>query len=594
MSHARLPLLSRIVLLCGLVLVVILPVQAQTVVRLRMESLDGVLADLGTVSRAAGTELPPDAALAMLAANLGVPDLGMVDRGRPVVVAFPVEGLMLGMRGAVAALPVSDPAAAIEALEGRFEHHEQQGEVHVFGDVGGPSLHVATRDDYLLATGVPELLASFDLGQALARGDLPPGNLSADVLLDPLQPMVQMGLAAAQQQLAAAGQEPDSGEEPALDPEVVTSMLAWYGNVLGDLFANVERLQLAVQVGDDHLLLRKRLVPKPGSTLADLVAAQTGGLPDAARLLDPGAPVVVAGQFVLTPAFRTAMRAFLQSYFEMMTGVTSGLSESGAAEQARATLELWTGGPDPLLARSVDCMQGDYAAQFDLTPGTGMSVVAVQGHEAGDRCRDLLSDVLRGSGEAMRALSPVSVTVTREAVRHAGLVADRMEWTLTPAAETSDAEAEEAMEALFGGKVLRIYMASTDDLWVSVMGGDAEARFRTLAEQLERNGSGEGLRDDFVAPIETGPGFFGRVDLGALLSRVPAILPADEAEDAAELGTVAARLTGAAGRVAFGLGLDAAGPRATLALPLGLLRILAEEMEEDEEDEATIAPLQGR
>jgi hypothetical protein len=564
------------------------------VVRLRLESLEGALSDLGTVSRAAGTELPPAAALAMLAGNLGVPDLGMVDRGRPVVLAFPVEGLMLGMRGAVAALPVSDPAAAIEALAARFEHHDQQGEVHVFGDVGGPSLHVTIRGDYLLATGVPELLAAFDLGEALARGDLPPGNLSADVLLDPLQPMAQMGLAAAQQQLAAAGEGPDAGDAPAMDPDLVASMLGWYGNVLGDLFNNVERLQVAVQVADDHLLLRKRLVPKPGSTLAGLVAAQAGGLPGTARLLDPGAPVVVAGQFVVTQAFRTAMREFLQGYFKMMTGVTSGMSESGAAEQARATLELWTAGPDPLLTRSVDCMQGDYAAQFDLTPGNGMSMVAIQGHGAGDRCRDLLSDILRGSGEAMRALSPVSVTVTPEAVRHAGLVADRMEWTLTPPEGTSDPEAEAAMEALFGGKVLRTYMASTDDLWISVMGGDAEDRFRALAEQLDRSASGGGLRDDFVAPIETGPGFFGRADLGALLSRIAAILPADEAEEAAELGAAATRLTGAAGRITFGLKLDAAGPRATIALPLALLRVLAEEMEEDGEDEGPMGPLQGR
>ena len=111
-----------------------LPVQAQNVLTIRVESLDALLADVDTVAVALGQE--PGSAeglVQMVAGQIGLSDLSMIDGKNPLVVALPLEGMMLGEQGFVGAFPVADVDAAVEAMKASKEGVtvDENGLVHI-------------------------------------------------------------------------------------------------------------------------------------------------------------------------------------------------------------------------------------------------------------------------------------------------------------------------------------------------------------------------------------------------------------------------------------------------------------------------------
>ena len=101
----------------------VLPIQAQNVLTVRVESFEALLDDVDTIAVALGQ--PKGSAenwLAMAQGMLGMPQFDWIDRKNPVVLALPLEGMMLGQNGFVGALPVAD----IDRLIRRQERFRQR------------------------------------------------------------------------------------------------------------------------------------------------------------------------------------------------------------------------------------------------------------------------------------------------------------------------------------------------------------------------------------------------------------------------------------------------------------------------------------
>lgn len=631
---------ARIILTC--LCLALLPAVSQAadndIARLRVESLDALAADVERLAAAVGQPVSRDMLLGMGLQAMGIQSHDWIDGKRPIVVVFPLQGMSLGPAGIVGALPVSDAAPALNALEGMFKTHGIDGEVHTFSnETGGAPIVAVARDGYLLVGGNADLLQGFDLSGVLTRGALPPGNIALDIHLEPIAPLALGGLEQGRQMFmqnletavedaeaaepeeevapdeeapAPAGDEPATADEPEpaeepqaeyaaggeteppFDPAAIAGIMDLYFDVLRDTINNVSHFQLSVEAAPGHAILHQRLIPRGGSTLAELVAAQEGGFPDLARLIDAErATYAWAGQIKITPRAREAVLGYAQSYFSALDGLFSEMGDEGVPF-SNLFGALMTN-MEPLVGSWLDCMRGDFAGAFHFNAGGGISAQQALGAGDIEACAtvlDLGADLWSGLDDAVDSdEAPISVSVTKDALIYQGVNAQKQTFNmdLSSLGETKEAgEALRATEAMWGEDGMVSYTGLADDVMLTTTGPDSEAEFKTLVDRVKGKGTGGGLTAASLAPFGTGPGMSGWMDIGELFKFVAEMVP--EGEDEAELEMFKNMPEGAA-RFVFGGSFDESSLNMGFAVPMEFLNFVGEMVRKEQEAEAAEA-----
>lgn len=620
------------------VLIFVAPLAAaaadQDIATLRVSSVNAVLGDLERLAATLGLPVDGDEVLDGAMAPLQLPGLALIDRSRPAALVFPARGLAVGANALAGALPVSDVEAALLLLEERYETHGVNGSTHTFSRSGGTSLVVRAEEGYLVVGLDPTVVGNVDLAAVLGGGDLPPGNISLDIYLEEVAPVVQAGLLQGRQmvqvQMEAAAAEateeeekpegpaapseegvteeeeaaPDEegateGEEaapdeegssdegitiePVYDPQALMPVVDLYFDFIRDAINNVSRVQISIEVTGEHLLLHERLSPRAGSTLAGLVAAQSGGFPDLARLVDPeGAMMTMVGQVTRTPEFDAALAGYAGRYLDAVGGLMSGLGDQPFLEQYMGMMDS----APPLVEKWLACYRGDMAATFDIGLESGMRMTQVMGVRDAEACRTVMAQ----SSELMEAVPAGTdgepfFDYAENVFSHAGVTANRTEMRF-PLSVVEDAEGEEAaelMRAMFGGDRLVTYQGLTGEHMVFTLGQEAEQAFKDVVDRVAAGGGGKGLTEASFAPLVAGPGFLAVFDLGAFLELAAGF--AENDEESEEIGLLA----GTPGRVVYGARFSGTGLEIDLAFPLETLsywgKAIAAAAAEDEHEE---------
>ncbi|MDX1389122.1 MAG: hypothetical protein R3344_08025, partial [Acidobacteriota bacterium] len=269
---------------------------------LRVESLDALIDDTRRLTSLLGEPVEKEQILGILSEASGLSDLSWIDTNAPFAIVFPLEGVALGEKGLTALFPASDSSAAFEAVGAVFETTNVDDDgVRSYGtEEDAELLFVAPRDGYLVAGANRDIVTRIDIEAALQMAALPPGSIALDFYLEPVAPMVMMGLPVArqavEQQMQQSAEERPEDAPQEWNPETALAFVDIYFDFIRDVLANTSRLQLSLDVGSDTVVFHKRAIPKDGSTFAGLVAVQEGGLPEAARYVDPeGGVAAVAG-----------------------------------------------------------------------------------------------------------------------------------------------------------------------------------------------------------------------------------------------------------------------------------------------------------
>lgn len=635
MAH-RIPALLKFALS---VLVLLSPLAAgaadQEIAVLRVSSVDAVLGDLERLATALGIPLDQDELLDSALSPLQYSGTAPFDRSRPAAMIFPTRGLVLGVGALAGVLPVSDPEAALLAIEERFETHGVNGSIHTFARSGGTNLIVRVEEGYLVV-GVDEtVVGGIDLAAALGSGDLPAGNLSLEIFLEEVAPVLQAGLLQGRQMLemqmeaAADAQpeesaaepeqaepgdgnsgetpsEPDEGEaadvevtvEPEFDPQAMAPVMDLYFDFLSDAINNLSRVQISFEVSDQHILFHNRVLPLAGSTLDGLIEAQSGGFPDLARLVDPsGAFVVTAGQVTRTPEFEAALAGYAARYLEAVGSLLAGVPDQPLADQYLAMMDSML----PLFDEAMRCYRGDVAAAVGSGPEGGLAVTQVMGVGDAEACRSVLAKAV----ELVNAIPAGPdgerfATVTENVLQLPGVSANRQEIRMPPSIFTGTEEEEEEvaefLRTFLGGDRITGYWGLGKDVLISTMGLEAEQSFKDVVDRGAGAKTGVALDASFFEPLETGPGVYAMLDLGALIEMIATL--AEDEEDLAELEDFAAR----SGRLVYGARFGAADLQFDVALPMETLAAWAEvlreaaaeeELEDEQEDEFEDEPSPG-
>jgi len=489
----------------------------QNIVTFRVESLDRMIEEFQGIGGDSG--IPVDRNRFLEELPVGLPGGDWLDGGQPIVGVLPQMGMMAGDKGIVVALPVKDLDLLMAALAEKFEAHEIDGEIHSFTDEDGGAIHVWPMGKYVAAGAMKNFVADFDLNAALDRGDLPPGALALEVALEPIAPFLQMylvqGREAIKQQIEAQAADPEG------NAAAMSGMADLYLDLAADLLNNVSRIQLAVSVADDEFLVHKRLVPRTGTTLAEMLMAQQGALPEIARFVDPAeATWVVAGQLSYTPAFRAAMNGYAGRYGEALAGIGDALDDSADLPGFGSWITTLAKSSTKLMA----CHRGDIV-MVSRVSDQGVGGLNVAGVEDLDVCKSAVHEAA-GLLREMPAIpgTEVRIEVDELAFDHRGVQALRQTVHIP---ETED-EGQEMLRGLYGGSDMYTYMGFCESLLLSATGGEhAEQEFRDLVDRVTAREKGAGVEAALFAPVEVGAGFYGRVDVGELLGSIAELAGSD-------------------------------------------------------------------
>ena len=545
-------------LLLALLISIAAPAGASNVAVVRAESLDSVSSDLDRISNPEQTGFSLEL-LPWLQASLGLPDLSWVDRARPLAVALPVQGMALGAKGLVAVFPVTDAGLAMQNLTEAFENAEPDEtgvlEIELEGDA---TLVIRPLDGLLVVGQNRGLVVGFNPQTALEPGDLPPGNLALEIDLEPIAPMVLMGLQAArqtaEQQIATPN---ETGKAP--DPETTKAIAGIGFQLVQDLLRNTSRIQLSIEVGAEHVIAHHRLIPNGGSTLAGLIGAQQGGLPEIAHYIDAAeADMVMAAQVTYTPAFLEAFQGYLGQYVTVMQELGAMAGKAPETEWVGFAMAMASAGLD----KWSDCYRGDLAAAVDWDEG-GFSMRQVLGTADAEVCRSMFSEITRATSKLPELDGGPMITITEDALQYRGVSAQRQE-TRVPQPEETDEATREIMSSWFGGDSVLNYLAVTEDVILATAGPDAEQGFKDLVDRLSGESGGGGLTAAAFTPLRTGPGLFLVFDIGAMLgsfSKLPGAGAAGTLPD----------LSDGAGRFVYGARFESSALSLELAVPLGFL-----------------------
>ncbi len=566
---------------------------AAPLVTLRVKSLNAALSDVEIVSKSVGQPKTRKEMLAQIAATLGVPDLAFLDLDRPLAVAFPFEGMALGAKGLVVSVPVKDAGAALAAIGKSFPTHTKEGGIDMFrgapkaqpdGTTATDTYAVAVRRQVLVISSSPDLVKSFDEAAALSGTGLPKGSLALAVQIEPIAPLLKMGLIAGKQKLtetppAAEGDgsgqaggdgtaenakpAPDGQPAPDVEPaprtpapkfdmEAMRPLLDFYLNVVSDALDNMSAFQLALEVKDKQLVIHERVLPKAQSTLADFVAAQKdAGLPHTGGLLPRDAAVVAAGRMTATASSRAYLAAAAESYAAVMkallgkqfAGNTEALDEMMASMQDVRTFTA--------------CQRGDLAMAMDFTPG-GMRLLEFIGVTDDASCANVLESMQMGKvGER-------KYTKVERSVLDPEGIPTYLSTTHIP----KELDVTGAVATIYGKDGIVVRSARINDLLVIGTDAWSSKAIREVAAG-HAAAAGRGLAPADLGPFTEGSGIFGRIDLGALLAAFQS-MPAGQDGKPPVKPELAQALKGAAGRITFALHfLDSSG-NLDFALPLAL------------------------
>jgi hypothetical protein len=562
----------------------------QGVVVVRAESVDAVMSDLQRTMTSLGVQLPPEQVLGFVFQQLGVTELSWLDKTRPLALVLPMQGLQVTPPGIVAVVPVSDAAVALGALGSApdTDAEEDTAVVHLV-TAAGTSLFVMPSEDYLVVGLHRQLVADTDAKAALELPDLPPGSLAIDIFLEPIAPLVQMGLINAKQMVKhrvadgageEGGEEPRSEEETAAAVEAVDAVVDLYSDLLLDLLNNTRRLQISLELGEEHMIVHGRMEPREGSTMAGLLEVQSGGLPDIARYIDSTESVVVfAGQMKLTPAFVEASNAYVQRFASAL----AVMQEDVAGMAGVDWLETSTMVVRQLGDRWVNCYRGDVAGSVVFDTEIGIRMEQISGTTDAAKCGEVLSEVAKAISEASNSEKGTSpIVLTENALEYRGVRAMRQEmnFELPEATNGQDDPAREITKAWLEAGSMVAYTGLTNDVLLTVAGSDAEERFKHLVDRVSDSKSGTGIEAGMFAPLQMGPGFYGVLDFGKVAQRIAESEDGAEGED----GRSITDLLGDAGRLAFGARLETGALHTEFAMPLFLFDLLPELTQESEDE----------
>lgn len=503
------------------------------VATLRVESLDALLAAANRLG--VGSDVPDSPQFLLDSLPFKAGDGSWLDRTRPLVGVLPPNGVMAASRAWVLALPVRDPQSLAATLAREYPDQVVEDSLHTLAGKNGSDVFLRFLGDHVVLGQMRVYVENFDLAAALDPRDLPPGPITIEVRIEPLAPLIQMGLASARAMAAQNGAA--QGGDP--DATAVADFMDLYFDVLTDVMNNISRLQISADVQGGNLTLVKRLVARPGTTLEGMLAAQSGALPPIASYLDPrDAAYVVAGQLELTPAFRLALADYARRYGAVM----ESLGETVEASAAMPGFGGFMGRLGGAAAGFIDCYRGDMA-QVMRFGDAGMEGAGVAGVVDADRCRAAVEEMAE-TMVGMPALAENGMTVEfeREALVYAGVRASRQSVHPAPGAEE---DAREALGRIWGEGGMTTYSGFLGPLMLTATGG-GEPAFRALVDRASAAAKGPGIGADYFAPLKPGPGFYVRADLGRLAAWISTLAPESES-----------------GELPFGAGAVVAGARFT-------------------------------
>ncbi len=515
-----------------------------TLLTVRITSLDALLDDVGVVAGAVGQPLDRGEFLASLEKLSPAVILDQVDFQRPLVFVMPMEGMLLQDKGVVAVVPVKDVDAALAELIRAVEGAKTEGAITELPFAENRVLYVQPAQGYLMAAFNRQITEDAVLGDLLEIGPTPPGNISATVQIAPIAPLIQMGLMQAQ----AMAQQQTQGE--AAKVEALANPLEIYGSMIGDALANVASISFSLEVSGANLLYHQWVLPKSGSTLEAFIAAQQVDWPELARFADPQAPLVIVNNFTMTDAARAAF---------------NGWAEAQAAALGQTARQTGSAQDSPLLfyrsfsQLGTQCNRGDGVASMWFDKGFLPRVAGIQGWLAGEPCQDIPATMARVLGEGA------------ENFVHGKMQAWKQSLPM-PSDETQEpTDSAPQMNMAFG---------KLGDLLLSAVGSDAPAALTALADRVEAS-RGSGVAPADFAPLETGPGYFMRIDLEALAANLRAMQSAQLPD---EMSTKIANLEG--GQVVSGVLIGHQRLDFRLAVPLDVIAALTSDGPEKEAGEA--------
>jgi len=556
-------------------LLAVWPAAARPLAQVRLSSLQAVLADVGTVTTAAGRPLSGEQLLAGLLGPLGLRDVSALDPTRPLAAVLPLEGMLLQQRGVVVALPVTAAQPLFDALAGNASSWSRDGDLEVFSQADGAAVYAWERDGYVVAGQSRPLVVGFDLGLLRTPLDGPPGSAVAELDLEPLAPLLQASLLGAREQLRQQVLSVRTGPaaaQPPADAAALAELLDLYLDAVQAVLLDLSRIQVGLEVRGEHLMWHARAVPRAGTATAAFVAYQEGGLPPLARVVPPAA-VNLAGQVRLTPVAQSALAERLGRHLELAERwLESPPQPAPAAAQpapgeAAAHLAEW----QTLLIEGLECFSGEVALGVEFSALAGLNLFEVVGTSDSPRCRDLASRTLALAGRFPAAGGGAQVTSHgMEAV--GGISAERFTVDVAGAGAPLGVEEQRVLQVLYGGTSVGGFTAGTGSATYYTLG----TRARTRLEQMVASAGDAkqiGLTAASFAPLPPGPGLFASASLPKLLDWARDLLPA-EASGRADLGKLARSFDGAgtvAERSVAGLRFDPNGATLHLGVPLRLL-----------------------
>jgi hypothetical protein len=556
--------------------------QAQEIGVLRVQSLNRVFDGVEAVAQAAGFPVDRQALLSTALGMTGFESSELLDMSKPVAVVVPVEVMMLQQNAVVAAVPVTDVAAAIALVEQRFVSRTSEGQLHTFATDQGPVLFLLEGDGYIRIGGSSELVSRVD---PLA-GEPSESAISLEIFLEPVAPMIHAGMEAARQQIKSEIQSDTAGEDVPINPEAVGSIIDLYLEGVRSVVNNTSSIRFDIDVKDGYFRFSESLTAKQDSSLAQFIAHQTPAKLGIARLADPGAAFFSVGSINLSDEHRVIAKEFFSSYMDLVREMFNvSKSEAVATEDAGEVTEqveeaatqegsassFWMEYFDiiePYTLRWLDCLRGDFAVSFDFSGG--FTFMESFGLTEPQTCQDLHSEMSGVMEEKLaqssEMASVISISKGPELGQAASTLITMDTIELAKMVDPGSAEeAEEVMRSIYGEK-LTIGWASFDE-WTVITGGessvkmlqDAHAGRATKAKLPSFKLLGEDLS------------VMTSLNLGRFASGIQGFVP----EGGEDLGTLSQRLSGEAGHIPMGLRFAEQTASFDLAVPLKTIEVIA-------------------
>lgn len=353
------------------------PAVGQDVVRVHVSSLEGLVADAATATRNFHQPMTLDSVLRPMTRSFGLNGALWLDTTQPLALVMTEQGIRLGPRGLIGVFPVIDSEVALEHIGDGFEEHSTEDGVHAFSNGDEDLLIVMPSDGYLVLGKSRDLLTGVDLEKALNRGELPPGNIGIEVDLAAVRPMLDSWL---KMREATASQQ---GADLSELEEQEGAMKSF----LDEAVENISAVQIAFELMPEHAVFHMRLAPVTSSVLDDFIQAQTGGLPDVARLLEtPRTGSIMVGQVTLTPAMIEAAEEQLRNFSETLQAGVDAAESDEAREALTPSLE----GVRALAGPGIRCLRGDIVSTGEPSDAGKLSLT-VAGIKDPDTCRELVT-----------------------------------------------------------------------------------------------------------------------------------------------------------------------------------------------------------